>query len=179
MVVVATTVFACTNFVGAFTVTGISGSQTATGNDTCTDYTMTSTCTFNMAQTLSGTEATTSHTTSGQFSISWTVSTGGGGNPDIASAIAGTYEVRFVDGDAYDNQGSWKIDCMAGSSGQTLTGTNGSTTLSGVTGTLSGSTSFKIPSGQVANSTSPDQESAVCISDSAANFGNEAPIELT
>lgn len=177
--VVATTVFACTAFVGTFTLNGATGSQVSTGNDTCTNWTMTSTCTFNMSQTLSGTEAATSHTTSGQFTIAWSIPAANG----EAAALVGTYEVNFVGGDAYDNRGSWKLDCMHGSSGSGQVHLGNTTvaqdTVSPFNGKITGTTTWNVPSSQVANSTSPDQESAVCISDGSANFGNQAPIELT
>jgi hypothetical protein len=172
--VLATTVFACTNFLGTFTVKGSTtgtGTVTATGTDSCTwntPPTPPSHCSFKMAQTLSGTTFAPSGT--GTFDITWTVPTGG-----EAEDLPTAYDVNFHGGDAYDNFAvKWKIDCMDGSSGITKVG---STVLSNSTGLLTGTTHFSLPSGSTANAAG--QESAVCISDSAANFGNEAPIALS
>jgi hypothetical protein len=160
--VLATTVFACTNFVGQFTVTGSGGGAvTATGNDTCRSYAPPQHCTFKMSQTLSG--STTALHGTGSITIGWT---------STPTGITGTYDVNVVGGDAYNNNATpWQIDCMDGSSGITKLG---STVLSSSGLSV---TNFSLPSGSVANAAG--QESAVCISDSAANFGNEAPIALS
>jgi hypothetical protein len=173
--VVATTVFACTNLIGTFTVSGSGGGTvTATGTDTCTWNTPPNpptNCTFGMAQTLAGSTSTLHGT--GSFDITWTV------NPSIAPDLPSAYDVNFVGGEAYDNNATpWKIDCMDGAKGvnrgQTTLDTN---PLDSTVGTLTGQTHFSVDPNAKANRAG--QESAVCISDSAANFGNEAPIALT
>jgi hypothetical protein len=128
---------------------------------------------FTMCQTLSGGPAQASHSsTVGTL----TVSTGASGSNKLP---AGTYDVNFLGGAAYTGSPlAWTLDCMSGQANPPLGLDNLTHSASVSSLGVYGPATFNVPTGESANQTSPLQESAVCISDSSGNNGNEAPIQL-
>ncbi len=153
--VVAASAWACTLFRGTFTIQGnaSSTSVTATGLRT------------GMVQTVSSGIAQ-----SNRSAGSVTVSAG----PDRfgVKLPAGSYQVRYFNGAGYSDHTHWRNDCMAGTPGAVTLGNVTVTSRGAIVGQPLG---FSLPA---STPTSGGQESAVCISDSFADFGNMAPLTI-
>jgi hypothetical protein len=146
--------FACTIFRGTLSMQGNASSATVktTGNGT------------GMVQTVSSSIAKASKT-GGSIKL-WA-----GADAYGRKLPAKGYQVRYYNGKGYSDHTHWVTDCMAGGPGVTL----GSATVT-TQGKFSGQPiGFNLPA-STAN-TSP-QESAVCVSDSFADYGNMAPLTI-
>lgn len=152
--VFAATAFACTIFRGTFTIQGnaSTASVTATGLRT------------GMVQTVSSGVAKASRT-GGSVKVST------GADRYGVKLPAGNYQVRYFNGAAYRDHTHWQIDCMAGQAGRTL----GSVAI-GSAGTISGQPrTFSLGT---STRTTGGQESGVCVSNSNATYGNQAPLTI-
>ena len=157
----AATAFACTLFRGTFTITGNASSTSVTSTGLRTG--------MNQMLTSGIAKATA---TGGSVKVSTGKDSYGVGLP------ARSYQVRFYNGPGYTNHTNWTVDCMAGGQGTTLG------TVSVLSdGKISGQPrSFALKrndgtTGTLTKNTAP-AESVVCISDSFATYGNQAPLTI-
>ena len=185
--------FACTTYRGRLEVTAGAGTSKAWGKnsgmthcDKGTPYQVQSNATL--------------PTTGGTITVGvYPTQTGGANNcPEskLSASSNGTfgllgrhYYVRYYNGAGFVADGTtwkWNVDCMEGASGSRLsaadTGGNeiwinsdGFSTAAGST-TTAGTRQYTIASGQTANGTS--DRSAVCVGDTGAGNGNQAPIRI-
>lgn len=167
LLAIASTAFACTAFLGSFTVTGnAGGSVTVNGTDTPNTFTMTQTVNNGIAKATK---------TGGSFSISTGTATNGSKLPK------NTYGIRYYNSSSllpgYMGTGTsrqWVTDCMSAPFGTKI----GDTQVNSA-GQVTGQTSFSFNNTLPLN-TNPAgvRESAVCITDSSALYGNQAPITI-
>jgi hypothetical protein len=150
----AATAFACTIFRGTFTVLG---------NGSSTSVTATGLRTGMIENVTPGIAKATA--TGGSIKVSTGRDKYGVGLP------AGSYSINYYNGAAYSDHTHWQTDCMSGDAGVKL----GSGSV-GSTGALSGQPlTFSLPAS--VKNTAP-QESGVCVSNSAATYGNQAPLTI-
>lgn len=172
VMVLAATAWACTVWKGTLTVSGDrGGSVTSTGLRT------------GMVQRVS------SGVTSASANGGWfKVSTGTDGCCyklpwKKADGTVRNYEINFFNGEGYSDHTHFWTDCMTYDAGVKLAdvrlnkGGQIASLLSGGTyQAVSQPLQVALPSGLAPNTT--PQESAVCISDDTASYGNEAPITI-
>ncbi len=158
------TAFACTFFKGTLTITGNSSttSVTATGDGSNMGY---SSITSGIAKASSG--------------GSVKVSTGAVGTNKLPpSTQTRTYQVNFYNSvypnsPGFTNHTTWKTDCMTGDAGGQL----GSNVTIDNTGKIVGQPkTFTLPTGLTSDKA--PAESAVCVSDNSALYGNQAPLTI-
>lgn len=170
VLVLASTAFACTTFLGNMSVTAGGGTSSATGSTGGMSY-------------CSGVTDGASASSSGTISVSVSPATG-----SCAGQLPnGTYRVTFINNNAYAMPfSSWILqsngDCMAKG------GSTGTTTLETSFTVTSGSgsdTSVTLPSGLTADSNNPGgTRSGVCVSDFPADpvmmsgSGMEVPLKI-
>jgi hypothetical protein len=157
---VAASAFACTIFRGTFTIKGnaSTASVTATGLRT------------GMVQTVSSGIAK-ANATGGSVTVST------GADQYGVKLPANSYLILFYNSTAtapgYSDHTHWANDCMAGSPGAVTLGT----VSVGADGRIAGQPrTFALPSA-LRKDTAP-KESATCISNSAATYGNQAPLTI-
>ena len=169
---VAATAFACTVFKGTLTVSGDrGGSVTSTG------------LRGGMIQSVSASG------TSASRNGGWAkVSTGTDGccnrlpSKDSSGAVR-SYNIRFFNGEGYDAHGHWSTDCMTYSAGVDLAvvrlSSNGQIAEQLVNGSFKKvNQPLQIPLGSGLTANVAPTESALCISDASASYGNQAPIAI-
>jgi len=172
VLVLTSAAYACTVFRGTLTLTGnLGGSVTATGLRT------------GMVSRISSTKASAS-ANDGWVRVS--VGTDGCCNrlPDKDSTGAlRNYQINFFNGEGFDTHGHWYSDCMTGDSG--VTRANVRLNSSGqIAQQLIGSSyvnvaqPIQVSLGNGLTRNVGTQESAVCISDDSALYGNQAPITI-
>src|SRR5205085_9385667 len=103
-------------------------------------------------------------------------------NKDSTGALR-TYVVNFFNGEGYDTHGHWYTDCMAGDNGITEAtvrlngkGQIAQQLVGGSYQAVAQPLQLSLGSGLTPNVGT--QESAVCISDTGASYGNQAPITI-
>ncbi len=207
VLVMASAAFACTSWIGQFQVTGnagTSGTVTADGKGTTTSFTMTQCVDSPIAKSTNGSPTRGSVTIwTGQVNSGCSNITGADGRlPECGSGgspatCTGSnkrqYDIRFFNSSygllgkqGYSTHTQWSQDCMNG-------GILGATRLGGVEVDSSGNLSrvvdggtydsttkkatFNLPTG-VLNTDSGGKESAACISDTNAYYGNQAPLTI-
>lgn len=157
---VAATAWACTLFYGTMTVAGNLGGVVQTTG-----------LRGGMLQTVSPT-VTRASANLGSFVLS----TGAQGNNKLPAM---DYLVRFYNGAGYSTHTQWAVDCMAGGPGVTLgkvtVGTDGLITKQNGAASAP-AVLFNLP-GSLTPNVAP-AESAVCISNANATFGNMAPLTI-
>lgn len=183
---VASTAWACTAFLGTFEVTGDGdGMVTAIGEDHYEKNDPSSTS-FGMNQSIEGsTEATSGATGGTDGAGSITVETGptddgvklpASDEPHPTREEVGPYHVNFLNGPAYATHDQWTLDCMSYLIENTTEIIKLGEVIVGDNGKIEGQpTTFSLPDGTV-----PDEigESAACISDEGGWYGNQAPITM-
>lgn len=201
--VAATTSWACTNFVGKFVVSGNEfGTVVADGEDERDPEGWS----WQMKQDIEGHAGASA--SGGSISVQTDAASNGTTLPasdsdaEFYAGDVGPYHINFINGPAYPTHKNWALDCMTYFTERTteaLSDNTGRTeveqlgkVLVDADGQISGiatdsdskysptyeettkSASFALPTA------SPDLvgESAVCISDKAGYFGNQAPLAL-
>lgn len=184
---VASTAWACTAFLGTFEVTGDGGGTVkAIGKDNF-DKNDASNTTFTMSQDIEGrTEATSGATGGGDagwFEVSTTKSKATNSKLPATNSehpyrdrLVGKYRINYLNGPAYATHDQWTLDCMS----YTVEETTRAIELGRVTvldsGKIEGQpVGFDIPAQTTADEVG---ESGVCISDEGGWFGNQAPITM-
>lgn len=210
LVLLGSTAYACTAYLGTFTVKGDapqSQEVTATGLDVSDHtYAINENNTWSMDQTVSGTFAKAS-AINGSVRISTGVAPNGSKlwrtNPRGALVV---YDINYYNSDAtvhqhgptpfgtfhvggpgYTTHDNWHADCMSPfyneiNEAQGFVHTPGTVAIGQVTvdenGVAEGSAAQRTFALPASNPDSGTQESAVCISDKQAYWGNQAPVTI-
>lgn len=174
------TAWACTTFKGSFHVTGNradSGTVVVAGK------------TGGMNQCVDNGVARADRGANGSANegfITIAVGTSAVGTCASSTLPNNTYTIRYYNSvplvPGYSGTGTartWKTDCMSSLFGKPMNSANNgsgtsTTTVSG--GVITGPTQFWFNSATALNASSQPNESAVCITDSNANYGNQAPL---
>lgn len=172
MLMLSSAAFACTTFKGTMTVTGNAttgrtltnpgaGTSTAVGNPNAgMAY-----CTL--------TPGATAKATGGTVTVGVVATTG----TCASGLVNGTvYDINYVNGRAFydppnpNSPYGWQIDCMSPiGAGQVKLGQQ--TAASGGIPTAT----YNLPNG---STNAANEDSAVCVSDSTGNIGNQAPVQI-